>query len=45
MTRHQHNIVESWAYAIQAAIRLGDANAAYRLTVGLVRRLRELRLE
>lgn len=35
-------VKQSWRLAIQRAIALGDADAAYRLTVGFVQRLREL---
>lgn len=45
MTRHEHDIINSWATAIKFAIARGNSSAAYNLTVGLVRRLRELRLE
>jgi hypothetical protein len=42
MTRLQHLIVLSWKFSIVRAIQLHDADAAYRLTVGLMQRLREL---
>ena len=42
MTRSPSAIIESAALTIRFAIVLGDENAAYRLTVALVRRVREL---
>lgn len=42
MTREHRAIRDSWATVIMRAIDLGDADAAYRLTIGLVRRLHEL---
>jgi len=42
VTREQHRIVDHWRSAIGRAIDLGDADAAYRLTRGLVVRCREL---
>jgi hypothetical protein len=42
MTRTQRRVRLSWLFAIRRAIQLGDANAARRLTIGLVHRLREL---
>jgi hypothetical protein len=44
MTRHQGRVVRSWLIVIVRAIELGDGDAAYRLTRGLVRRLREFGL-
>lgn len=35
-------VVRSWIACIEAAIRLGDRDAAFHLTVGYVRRLREI---
>ena len=35
-------IKRSWVQVIQHAIQRGDADAAYRLTIGYVRRLREI---
>jgi hypothetical protein len=35
-------IAEKWSTSIRRAIELGEADAAYRLTVALVRRLNEL---
>ena len=42
MTRHHRRIVDAWSAAIRRAIALGDGESAWRLTIGLVRRLREL---
>lgn len=42
MTRLHHAIVRSWADTVETAIRCGDPDAAYRLTVAFLRRLREL---
>jgi hypothetical protein len=42
MRRVNRLIVHSWANAIRQAIKLHEDDVAYRLTVGLVRRLREL---
>lgn len=42
MTRSQRIVVRSWIACIEAAIRLGDRDAAFHLTVGYVRRLREV---
>ncbi len=42
MTYHHRLVALSWSAAIRRAIALGEATAAYRLTVDLVRRLREL---
>jgi len=42
MTRHHARIAESWASTIRRAIELGEGDAARRITIGLVRRLREL---
>lgn len=43
MTRNHHGIIQHWADAIRAAMfRVHDPDAAYRLTVALVRRVREL---
>jgi hypothetical protein len=44
MTRHQLRVVRSWLFVIERAIALGDGDAAYRLTRGLVRRCREFGL-
>jgi hypothetical protein len=35
-------IKHSWVMVIRHAIGAGDADAAYRLTIGYVRRLREI---
>jgi hypothetical protein len=35
-------VIKSWLATIEAAIRLGDVEAAGRLTVAYVRRLREI---
>jgi hypothetical protein len=37
-----HAIRRSWLTTIQAAIQLGECDVVYRLTVGYVRRLREV---
>jgi hypothetical protein len=37
----RQRVRESWVACIVRAIRLGDGDAAYRLTVGMVRRLRD----
>jgi uncharacterized protein (DUF2267 family) len=42
MTREHRRIRDAWVAIVRRAIALGDADAAYRLTVALVRRLREL---
>lgn len=42
MTRLQRTIVESWSKVLCRAIAIGTPDDAYRLTVGCVRRLREL---
>jgi hypothetical protein len=42
MTRLHRAIRDHWVGAIQRAIVLGEEDAAYRLTVALLRRLREL---
>ncbi len=42
MTRHHARIVDSWATTIRRAIELGEADAARRLAIALVRRIREL---
>lgn len=42
MRQQTRIIVESWVQAIRRAIDIGEADAAYRLTRGLVARLREL---
>lgn len=41
MTKVQHRIRQSWMQSILAAVCLGLPDAAYRLTVAYVRRLRE----
>ena len=45
MKRNHRQIVSSWVDSIRNAIRVGDADAAYRLTRALIGRLRELGLE
>lgn len=42
MTRNQRRVRISWIIAVTRAIQLGDRDAAYRLTVAYVRRLREI---
>jgi hypothetical protein len=42
MSLDRARIVASWADVVRRAITLGEADAAYRLTVGAVRRCREL---
>ena len=42
MTRTQRRIRISWIIAVTRAIQLGEADAAYKLTVAFVRRLREV---
>lgn len=42
MTRTQRRIRISWLKSIARAIQLGESDAAYNLTVGFVRRLREV---
>jgi len=42
MTREHRRIVQSWLDAIVRAMQLGDGDAAYRLTRGLVRRCGEI---
>jgi hypothetical protein len=42
MTREHHRILDSWLRSLRCAIEMGDADAGYRLTLGLVRRLREI---
>lgn len=42
MTRSQRAVRQSWVATIRAAIRLGEDEAAYRLTIGYLRRLREV---
>lgn len=42
MKRAVWSVRDSWLRTIRAAIILGEADAAYRLTVAYVRRLREL---
>jgi hypothetical protein len=44
MTRGQSQVINSWTACIWHAIQLGNDDAAYRLTIGLVRRCRELGL-
>lgn len=39
---YARHVRESWMQAITRAIELGDANAAYKLTVAYVRRLRDV---
>jgi hypothetical protein len=41
-TLEHHRIIDSWCWSVRQAIAFGDERAAYRLTVGFVRRLREL---
>jgi hypothetical protein len=36
------SIKRSWVMVIRCAIAAGDADAAYRLTIGYLRRLREI---
>lgn len=42
MTPAQRSIRDSWTRTVRRAIELGDADAAYRLTLGFLQRLREL---
>ena len=42
MTRYQASVVLRWAWTVRNAVALGEADAAFRITVGLVRRCREL---
>jgi hypothetical protein len=42
--RRRTEIVDSWRACVVAAVRLGDADAAYRLARAFVRRLREIGL-
>jgi len=42
MTAAHRRIRDSWFAAIRSAIALGDGDAAFNLTVHLVRRLRDL---
>jgi len=44
MWSYRVEAVRSWSDCVRRAITLGDADAAYRLTVAFVRRLRELKL-
>jgi hypothetical protein len=44
MTRTHQRIIDSWRTVVQNAIDEHCADAAYRLTIGLVRRCRELGL-
>lgn len=36
------DIIDSWSIAVRRAVTLGEGETAYRLTIGAVRRCREL---